>query len=1003
METFVVVLLCVAVVWLAVRQDSGAESRTRIDELIEMVRRLEQRIGLLERAKTAQNASALEATYVTGAPVAAPVAAPGVEMPKQEVAEPTPSVRVVSPMAGITELRAHQSSLPAKTSPPPPEPEAVSDFLAKTESPVPESTPDVPPPPQAAALAEPSRAISLEERLGQNWLNKLGITSIVLGVAIGLGYQLPRLGPLGKTLFGFALSLLLLLGGVWLERLEKYRLFARAGIGGGWALLFFVTYAMYHLDAMRVVSSQGLDLMLMLLVAAAMVGHSLRYRSEAVTALAFLLAFATVGISQVTLFSLVAGALLAASLVVIVARERWYALGLAGLLGVYGNHFLWLLRVLPDGAQPGVVFPEFFASAGLLLGYWVIFRLLFVLREPLDENQRMLSSFMAVGDSAGLLLLLKYQSAHPEWAFWGLLALGVAEWVFAFVGRGRWRGSFVVLSTIASSMLLAAIPFRFSGAPWSMLWLLEGAALVVAGTRLPEPVLRRLGVLASYAAAIQILAVEVLPLGESRGSGVAVAATITCLSAALVLWLQGEVAPRVLPDLVAEPFDQATAVISSYAAAGMFTLGLWALAPGSWTVVAWIAAALALGLLASRFGSADFATQADLLTVLALLRIVVVNFNDTTHTGSLSTRALTVGTSALLLYCGTGRKQNSHFLEGQVVSGSYSLAATSLLTVLAWYELPIEDVAFAWGILGLILFEVGIKIPQFWLRLQAYGLFLAMLPILLLNDLASNDACDGQPPTLLAILPVLAGYLWVYERSRRKLPESRMDVAAGIGAAWGGLVLTAALLQQEVPRDYNRLAFAGLAAVMLYTAWILRRRLFTAQALAVLGVLTMLLFEDLSFHFEKPGTPFLWTLWFRIGSAGAVMLLTLPAAFGLRRSGKNSPSKFPILDHTEQPFFFAPLTLIALLLSQELHGGSITISWIALGLAAFLFALPVGERSYRLGGLGLLLLGLGKIYVVDVWSTSWTDRVVTLVVSGAALMLVSFLYTRYKETILKFL
>ena len=45
-------------------------------------------------------------------------------------------------------------------------------------------------------------------------------------------------------------------------------------------LLFFTTYAMYHVQAAHVLSSQGLDLILMLAVAAGMVWHTLRYRSQ---------------------------------------------------------------------------------------------------------------------------------------------------------------------------------------------------------------------------------------------------------------------------------------------------------------------------------------------------------------------------------------------------------------------------------------------------------------------------------------------------------------------------------------------------------------------------------------------------------------------------------------------------------------------------------------------------------------------------------------------------
>jgi uncharacterized membrane protein len=115
----------------------------------------------------------------------------------------------------------------------------------------------------ASSSVKPSP--SLEERLGANWLNKLGIVILVVGVTFFLAYQLRTLGPLGKTIVGFVVSATLLVGGLLLKRREKYQIFARASIGGGWALTFFVTFAMYHVSATHILSSQTVDLVLMML------------------------------------------------------------------------------------------------------------------------------------------------------------------------------------------------------------------------------------------------------------------------------------------------------------------------------------------------------------------------------------------------------------------------------------------------------------------------------------------------------------------------------------------------------------------------------------------------------------------------------------------------------------------------------------------------------------------------------------------------------------------
>ena len=51
---------------------------------------------------------------------------------------------------------------------------------------------------------------------------------------------------------------------------------------------------------MRVLSSENADLILMLAVALAMVAHTLGYRSQLVTGLAFLLAYTTVSLTMMT-------------------------------------------------------------------------------------------------------------------------------------------------------------------------------------------------------------------------------------------------------------------------------------------------------------------------------------------------------------------------------------------------------------------------------------------------------------------------------------------------------------------------------------------------------------------------------------------------------------------------------------------------------------------------------------------------------------------------------
>jgi hypothetical protein len=786
----------------------------------------------------------------------------------------------------------------------PPPPSAVPVAAAKVAEAVPYRAAYVAPPPVAEArrvVAEPVVRESLEAKLGQSWLNRLGIITLVVGIALLLGRELVRFGALGRVLTGVALAAVLLGGGLWLERRENYRVFARAGIGGGWALTFFLAFAVQHVAALRLIESQLVDLVLMFAVAAAMVAHSLRYRSQVVTTLAFFLAFLTIGISEVTVFSLVAGAVLAAALAVIVARERWFVLGLAGVVGVYVNHYLWLQRVFPGAGQ---VFPEFTASAALLIAYWLVFRAVYVLRAPEGDDEQAVSALGAVLNSAGLLALLHYQSQHPEWAFWALLGLGVVEFVLAFVARPKNRVGFVVLSSLATVYLLAAVPFRFSGASWVLFWLLQAEALVLIGLRLQERVLRRLGVLAGLVTALALLQSWLVRFGLGTLHVPHSHMTVVLLTAALVFWLNSEAAPLRWAAMVEEDFDRVTL-------------------------------------------------------------------------------------------------------------GAMSCCAALLAAMVVWSEVPAAYIALAWAAVGLVLLELGLRARRgSLLRVQGYAFFAMSFARLFFNNFALSDVAHHNGLRVLTVLPLIAAYVWVYERTQRLASERELDRVAGIVAVWLGLVAAAMLVYLELPGEWVFDGFALMAALLLTVAVVVKRPMFVAQAYAMLVAATA---RGLVVNFASsaPTGPdgvvlgFVHSRLFTVCLASAVLLAALPAAFALRRhmAAREAHEMLPLdlLRRPEQPFFFVPLLLTTLLLAVELHGGGITIGWSALGVVVFLFALAVSERSYRLSGLGLLLLGVAKLLAWDIWHASSGERTFALIAMGVALLLVSFLYSRFKETLLKLL
>ncbi len=140
-----------------------------------------------------------------------PVVPPAAETPRHVIKLEQPRPELPKPL------------VPAKPLPPPGAPptlEARPSFYPLISEPV--------RPPRPALSARLKALLNLEEVLGTNYLSKLGVIFVVIGMALYLGYQLQRQGPAFRVVLGYTVSFLMLGAGMFFERRERYRVLARA-------------------------------------------------------------------------------------------------------------------------------------------------------------------------------------------------------------------------------------------------------------------------------------------------------------------------------------------------------------------------------------------------------------------------------------------------------------------------------------------------------------------------------------------------------------------------------------------------------------------------------------------------------------------------------------------------------------------------------------------------------------------------------------------------------
>ena len=95
--------------------------------------------------------------------------------------------------------------------------------------------------------------------------------------------------------------------------------------------------------------------------------------------------------------------------------------------------------------------------------------------------------------------------------------------------------------------------------------------------------------------------------------------------------------------------------------------------------------------------------------------------------------------------------------------------------------------------------------------------------------------------------------------------------------------------------------------------------------------------------------------------------------------------------------------LIAVLLFHEVSGNVLTMAWSLEAFLVLALGFVVVERSFRLFGLALLAVCLVKLLAIDLREVETLYRIVSYIVLGVLLLLASLAYTRYRDTIKRFM
>jgi len=666
--------------------------------------------------------------------------------------------------------------------------------------------------PPRRTFAERLRStLPLEELLGMNLFAKIGIVLLVIGIAFGGQLAFDSMSAGARVASIYAIACVLLGGGIWFETKERYRIVGRAGIGGGWATLFFVTYAMNHVAAMAVMGSNKLNCILLLGVAIAMVAHTLRYKSQVVTGLAFLLAFFTVALGQDSVYALTAGVILAAGIVAIALRMSWFELEVFGILASYANHFYWLYKLFPDGVA-GHAFPQFWPSAIILIFYWAIFRISYVARRIRAPRDEAVSTIAALVNTMLLLAVMKFQSTHPEYAFFALLGLGSVEFIFGQLPiTRRRRPAFILLTVMGTMLAFASVPFKFSGNSIAFFWMIAAEVLLIAGINQKEVLFRRLGLLAGVITGVLVIyeAWDIIGLRQSSNAprfqdGILLF-TCSALFYVNALFIHRRWKP------LFDSIDGPLAILQSYIGCATAFLGAWCIFTGDWTAISWAVLMLGAAFAKKYLDDNHLLTQSLFLFFASFLTSVIVNCHlDDFYPHHIATRLITLPILALIFYGAAWLLSGAKDI-GLYPRGLALWAGTLLLALLAWFEVAPAWVAPVWMALAIALYLIARRIKIADLAYQGHLLAVAVgVQLISVNIYAQT--------TMERYLPFIGCAVAFYAISRFcTLRDAQYRCPAAWMHTWAATALLATLAWNESPQPWLAAMWAVFALALALT------------------------------------------------------------------------------------------------------------------------------------------------------------------------------------------
>lgn len=336
----------------------------------------------------------------------------------------------------------------------------------------------------------------------------------------------------------------------------------------------------------------------------------------------------------------------------------------------------------------------------------------------------------------------------------------------------------------------------------------------------------------------------------------------------------------------------------------------------------------------------------------------------------------------------------------------FSAAASVLLVVLLWNEIPEQWVAPALAGAGWLWIAVAVRFGLRDFLWEGGCLTACSLVALAATNLGLEGKVLALPARPVTVLPAIVCFYLAQQILRRRagraateasvLPWVRprdLRFAAGLYLSLM-VAVTAMLLLHELHRSWVVASWAALALALL-APWLRGGDVhwrFAGTAMAVASAV-----RGIGFNLVLDGEVLERRAHLAALPVAVVLLLTGYLVIRVRElSRPESPGGVAAVGG-RLAWLFSLLGLVSGFLAVEVSGTALTV-WLSVeGLAVVTLGFLTRERVARLTGLGLLSFCILKLCFYDLWGLGGLARIFSFIVLGVVLVAVSYVYTRFKD------